>query len=189
MKLEPILQAVLLASDEPLSLDQLGQAFMDHERPGRAELRNALEALAESQASSGVRLLETGGGWRFVTAPEFTAYVARMRQEPPRRYSRALLETLALIAYRQPITRGEIENVRGVSVSSGIIRTIEERGWVRVVGHKDVPGRPALWATTRQFLDHFCLKSLNELPPIDAIEAHLGDLLDDTTEPHDGTNS
>lgn len=188
-QLRQIIEAALLAVDEPLSLERLGQVFLDHERPEPKRLRAALAEIELACQGRGFDLLETASGWRFVTAQTVAPWVARLWQEPPRKYSRALVETLALIAYRQPVTRGDIESIRGVSVSSGIMRTLEERSWVRVVGHKEVPGRPALYATTRQFLDHFGLKSLDELPPINAIEDGLVDLLSADTESNEGTNS
>ena len=188
-QLRQIIEAALLAVDEPLSLDRLGQVFLDHERPAPKRLRAALAEIEQACQGRGFSLIETASGWRFVTAEAVAPWVARLWQEPARKYSRALVETLALIAYRQPVTRGDIESIRGVSVSSGIMRTLEERRWVRVVGHKEVPGRPALYATTRQFLDHFGLKSLDQLPPINAIEDGLVDLLSANTESNEGTNS
>lgn len=187
--LRRVVEAALLASDEPLSIDRLAQLFADHERPAPARFRDALAEISQACQGRGFELVETASGWQFVTAVEVADYVARLWQEPPRKYSRALIETLALIAYRQPVTRGDIENIRGVSVSSGIMRALEERAWVRVVGHKNVPGRPALYATTRQFLDHFGLKSLDQLPAIDDLADEVEDLLTNTTEPHEGTDS
>ena len=188
-QLRQIIEAALMAVDEPMSLDRLGGIFLDHERPSPRRLRETLADIESSCQGRGFQLLQTASGWRFVTAPEVADFVGRLWQEPPSKYSRALVETLALIAYRQPVTRGDIESIRGVSVSSGIMRTLEERSWVRVVGHKEVPGRPALYATTRQFLDHFGLQSLDQLPPIDAIEDGLPDLLSGAMEPNEGTNS
>ena len=188
-QLRQIIEATLMAVDEPLSVDRLSNVFLDHERPAPKRINQALNEIQETCQGRGFELLQTASGWRFVTRPDVAPWVSRLWQEPPRRYSRALVETLALIAYRQPVTRTDIESIRAVSVSSGIMRTLEERQWIRVVGHKEVPGRPALYATTRQFLDHFGLKSLDELPPIDAIEDGMADLLSADTESNEGTNS
>lgn len=165
-KLKNIIEAALLAAGRPLGLDQLQGLFDDHERPERDAVRQALEQLAGEYEPRGVRLAEVASGWRIQIRQEYSEWLSRLWQERPPRYSRALLETLAMIAYRQPITRGEIEDIRGVSVSSSIMRTILDRGWVRVVGHRDVPGRPAMYATTRDFLDYFGLKTLDQLPTL-----------------------
>ncbi|NNG12842.1 MAG: SMC-Scp complex subunit ScpB [Halobacteria archaeon] len=170
--LKHILEAILLAAGRPLSLDQLLAMFSEEERPGRADIRKALAALEEDFADRGVELVQVASGYRIQVRQEMQLWVSRLWEERPARYSRALLETLALIAYRQPITRGEIEEVRGVSVSTSIMKTLLEREWVRVVGHRDVPGHPAMYGTTRQFLDYFGLKSLDELPSL----AELRDL-------------
>jgi len=178
-ELSAILEAVLLAAAEPLSLERLLGVFAERERPDRDTLRAALAELAAACAGRGVELAEVAGGFRLQVPAAFSPWVARLWEERTASYSRALLETLALIAYRQPITRGEIEAVRGVSLSGGIMKTLQERDWIKVVGHREVPGRPALYATTRAFLDHFNLKSLSELPPLaaprdlDAIGAEL----------------
>ncbi len=161
-----IVEAALLAAGEPLSLSRLATLFDDLERPSNDDLREALTRVAERCDDRGFELVEVAGGWRFQVRQNLSTWVGRLWQERPARYSRALLETLSLIAYRQPITRGEIEEIRGVAVSSNIIKTLQERDWVRVVGHRDVPGRPAMYATTRQFLDYFNMKSLEELPPL-----------------------
>ncbi|ROR32263.1 SMC-Scp complex subunit ScpB [Inmirania thermothiophila] len=176
-RLRNILEAALLAAGRPLSLDALAALFAEHERPPRGQLRACLEALAEEYAGRAVELKEVASGWRVQVRADYAPWVQRLWEERPARYSRALLETLALIAYRQPITRGEIEAIRGVAVSSNIIRTLLDRGWIRVVGHRDAPGRPALFGTTRAFLDHFNLRSLDELPTL----AELRDL--DAVEP------
>lgn len=165
-KLKNIIEAALLAAGRPLSIEHLQALFLDPERPDRAAVRAALAALEEDYANRGIRVFEVASGWRIQVRAEMADWLSRLWQERPARYSRALLETLALIAYRQPITRGEIEDVRGVSVSSNIMRTLMERGWVRIVGHRDVPGRPGMYATTREFLDYFGLKCLEELPPL-----------------------
>jgi segregation and condensation protein B len=165
-QLKNILEAALLAAGRPLSLEQLQALFPDHERPDRSGLKAALQALETDYAERGIQLIEVASGWRIQVRQEMAGWLSRLWQDRPARYSRALLETLALIAYRQPITRGEIEDVRGVSVSSNIMRTLLERGWVRVVGHRDMPGRPGIYATTREFLDYFGLKKLEDLPSL-----------------------
>lgn len=178
-KLKNIVEAALLAAGAPLSLDQLQRLFAEEEPPARDCLRDALKGLAADYEDRGIEIREVGSGFRIQTRTEVSEWVSRLWEERPPRYSRALLETLALIAYRQPITRGEIEEVRGVSVSTNIVKTLLEREWVRVVGHRDVPGKPAMYGTTRQFLDYFNIKNLNELPSlaeirdIDSINAEL----------------
>jgi segregation and condensation protein B len=164
--LKCILEAVLLAAGEPLDRAALAAVFEDTERPGDAELNQALIELGEDYAERGLELREVASGFRIQVREEVNPWVARLWEERPQRYSRAMLETLALIAYRQPITRGEIEEVRGVSVRSTIIRTLQEREWIRVVGHRDVPGKPALFGTTKVFLDYFNLSSLDDLPSL-----------------------
>ncbi|WP_233842764.1 SMC-Scp complex subunit ScpB [Dyella sp. 2HG41-7] len=168
-QLKPIIEAALLAASQPLTVAQLGELFVDEDEVDRSHIAMALEALAEECNGRGVELKEVGTGFRYQVRQGVHPWVSRMWTEKPSRYSRALLETLALIAYRQPITRPEIEQIRGVVVSSNIIKTLEEREWVRVVGHRDVPGKPALFGTTRIFLDYFNLKSLDELPPLSEI--------------------
>ena len=170
--LKLIIEALLLAAGRPLTLDQLLGMFEDREKPERNEVREAIKALQEDYAERGIDLVQVGGGFRIQVRETMQPWVARLWEEKPTRYSRALLETLALIAYRQPITRGEIESVRGVAVSTNIIKTLLEREWVHVVGHRDVPGRPAMYGTTRQFLNYFSLKSLDGLPSL----AELRDL-------------
>ncbi len=168
-KLKNILEASLLAANTPMSVQRLSAIFDEGEEVSRNDIARALESLAEDCTGRGIELVEVASGFRYQVRREVHAWVAKMWTERPSRYSRALLETLALIAYRQPLTRGEIEAVRGVSVSSNIIKTLEEREWIRVVGHRDVPGRPALFGTTREFLDYFNLKSLDELPTLSEI--------------------
>jgi segregation and condensation protein B len=168
-QLKPIVEAALLASTQPMTIVQLKAIFGEEEEVGTDELKAALDALAADCEGRGVELLEVASGWRYQVRREVHGWVSRMWAEKPSRYSRALLETLALIAYRQPITRPEIEQIRGVVVSSNIIKTLEEREWIRVVGYRDVPGRPALFGTTRTFLDYFNLKSLDNLPPLSEI--------------------
>jgi len=167
--IEHILEAALLAAGRPLSLDRLRELFDEDKLPGNEDLRKALAKLEKHYAKRAIELKEVASGWRLQVREAYTPWVSRLWEERPQRYSRALLETLALVAYRQPITRGEIEDIRGVAVSSQIVKTLLEREWVRIVGHRDVPGRPAMYATTRQFLDYFNLRSLNELPPLAAI--------------------
>ncbi|MCB1678703.1 MAG: SMC-Scp complex subunit ScpB [Halioglobus sp.] len=161
-----IVEAALLAAGRPLTVVQLAALFEEHERPDNAALREALTDVAARCEGRGFELLEVASGFRFQVRQHLSPWVARLWHERPQKYSRALLETLALIAYRQPITRGEIEEIRGVAVSSSIIKTLHEREWIRVVGHRDVPGRPAMYASTRQFLDYFNLKSLDQLPAL-----------------------
>ena len=164
--LERILEAALQAAGKPLSLERLRELFDEDQAPSLEQLRAALARLAQDCAGRSVELQEVASGWRLQVRNAYAPWVGRLWEERPQRYSRALLETLALIAYRQPITRGEIEEVRGVAVSSQIMRTLVDREWVRIVGHREVPGRPAMYATTRQFLDYFNLTSLAELPPL-----------------------
>ncbi len=168
-QLTRIVQALLLATKTPLMPDQLAAVFDEYQRPTLNKLREVLAILQQESVGSSQELVEVAGGFRYQIKADYAPWVSRLFDEKPPRYSRALLETLSLIAYRQPVTRGEIEDVRGVSVSSQIIRTLEEREWIRVIGHREVPGRPALFATTRHFLDYFNLKSLNELPALDAL--------------------
>jgi len=167
--LKQIVEAALLAAGEPLSLDALQALFLKEEQPQKKALREVVEALQDDYQGRGMELLEVGSGFRINVRAEYAPWVSRLWQERPARYSRALLETLALIAYRQPVTRGEIEEIRGVSVSTHIMKTLLEREWVRVVGQRDVPGRPSLYATTREFLDYFGLKGLDQLPTLQEI--------------------
>lgn len=166
MVLDDIVEAALLAAGEPLPLERLETLFLEEECPSRRDFRQVLERLQQRHSGGALELLETVSGYQLRIRPRLSQWVSRLWDERPQRYSRALLETLALIAYRQPVTRGDIEEVRGVSVSSSIMRTLAERGWIRVVGHRDVPGRPAVYATTRSFLDDFGLKTLDALPPM-----------------------
>jgi segregation and condensation protein B len=170
-----VIEAALLAAGAPLPVAELARLFDEGARPGTQQLQAALEALAAEYAGRGIELKHTAGGYRIVVRRELAAEISRLWPERAVRYSRALLETLALIAYRQPITRAEIEAVRGVAVNPNIIRTMIERNWVRVVGHRDVPGHPELLGTTREFLDYFGLKSLDELPPLAELKA-MGDI-------------
>lgn len=161
-----VIEAALMAAGKPMTLEQLAALFDEDYRPDKPAMKQAMADLSEMCEGRGFELKEIASGWRFQVRQELAPWVGRMWDEKPQRYTRALLETLALVAYRQPITRGEIEDIRGVSVSTNIIRSLQEREWVRVVGHRDVPGRPAMYATTRQFLDYFNLRNLDELPPL-----------------------
>src|SRR6266850_6934400 len=166
-----ILEAALLASPEPLQVLELKRLF-DQELNVET-LRKLLDELREEWSGRAVELVSLASGWRFQTRAEFQPYVERLMPEKAPRYSRAVMETLAIIAYRQPVTRGDIEDVRGVTVSAQIVQTLENRGWIDVVGHRETPGRPALYATTRQFLDDLGLRSLEELPPLEEIAKTL----------------
>lgn len=167
--LKLIAEGALLASSQPLSLDKLQSLFQQGGEPDNQQLREALTELQQDYAERAIELVEVASGWRVQVRSRYSQWVSKLWDEKPQKYSRALLETLSLIAYKQPITRGEIEEVRGVAVSSNITRTLLEREWVRIVGHREVPGRPALYATTRQFLDYFNLKSLEELPSLQEV--------------------
>jgi segregation and condensation protein B len=161
-----VIEAALLAAARPVSVAELQQIFDEQSRPTPKELRALLVQLAADYEGRGVEIKETANGFRFQVRPDFAREVSRLWPDRPRKYTRALLETLALIAYRQPITRAEIENVRGVAVNPEIVKTLMERSWVRVVGHRDVPGHPELLGTTSEFLDYFSLKSIEDLPPL-----------------------
>ncbi|GBO88012.1 SMC-Scp complex subunit ScpB [Marinobacter salsuginis] len=169
LRIQAIAEAALLAAGKPLSLDQLRELFSEEERPARQVMEHVMVLLEAACEGRGFELKKVASGYRLQVREEYAPWVGRLFEEKPQRYSRALLETLALIAYRQPITRGEIEDIRGVTVSSNIIRTLLEREWVRVVGHRDVPGRPAMYATTKQFLDYFNLMGLDQLPPLNEV--------------------
>jgi segregation and condensation protein B len=170
-ELKRVLEALLLSAREPLSLLELKRAFAD---PIESNvLRVLLDELRADWRDRPLELLQVASGWRFRTRGEYMPYLERLKPEKPPRYSRAVLETLAIIAYRQPVTRGDIEDIRGVSVATQVIRVLEERGWVDVVGHRDTPGRPALLATTKKFLDDLGLRSLAELPPLSQIDPNL----------------
>ena len=200
-ELAPLLEAFLLASGKPQSLERLFELFEEGERPEPSVFKKALELLRKSCDGRAFELKEVASGYRLQIREKYSPWVGRLWEERPQRYSRAMLETMALIAYRQPITRGEIEDVRGVAVNSHIVKTLLEREWIRVVGYRDVPGRPAMFATTKGFLDHFNLKSLDELPPLaelrelepdpildfdDApVPAHLQALADESAEPEE----
>lgn len=194
-RLKRILEGALLAAGKPMTVIQLESLFEEDEvRPARDEIKAALEDVASELKGRGFELLQVASGYRFQVCDDLAPWIGRLWEEKPQKYSRALLETLALIAYRQPITRGDIEEIRGVAVSSNIIRTLIDRDWVRVVGHREVPGRPAMYASTKIFLDYFNLKSLDQLPPLaeiqdlDNLTAELGlefreDVVADLVEP------
>lgn len=182
-QLQSIIEGALIASGRPLSILQLKQLFTEEEQPDTKAIRTTLIAIANHCQGRGFTLQEVASGFRFQAVESVAPWISRLWEEKPPKYSRALLETLALIAYRQPVTRGDIENVRGVAVSSPIIRTLLEREWVRVVGYKEVPGRPALFATTRHFLDYFNLKSLEELPKLAPIQSTTSLHNQDSTTP------
>lgn len=173
-QLKRIVEAALMAAGHPLTLVQINELFDEDQMPGVDAIANALAELQADCDGRGIELVEVASGWRYQIRTDTQPWVSRLWSERQTRYSRALLETLALIAYRQPITRAEIEQIRGVAVSTNIIKTMEEREWIRVVGHRDVPGKPAIFGTTKHFLDYFNLKSLDELPPL----AELRDLSD-----------
>jgi segregation and condensation protein B len=172
-----VIEAALLAAAAPLPVSELRKLF--EEDPGPDLIRRLLDALRAEWAAAerGAELVQLASGWRFQTRPEYQVYLDRLKEEKPPRYSRAVMETLAIIAYRQPVTRGDIEDIRGVAVSPNILKVLESRGWVDVVGHRDTPGRPALFATTRRFLDEMGLRSLTELPALTEIEKIM-DLVD-----------
>jgi segregation and condensation protein B len=166
-----VLETALLAAQDPLTLVDLRRLFEDD--IGADTLRRLLDELRLDWQGRGVELVNLASGWRFQTRPEYQQYLERLSHDKPPRYSRAVMETLAIIAYRQPVTRGDIEDIRGVTVSGNVIKTLEARGWIDTVGHRDVPGRPALYATTRAFLDDLGLRSLQELPPLEQISSTL----------------
>ena len=170
-----VLETALLAAAAPLPVGELRRLFEDD--PGPEAVRSALAELVDDWQGRGVELVQTAGGWRFQTRLEYQVHLDRLKQERPPKYSRAVLETLAIIAYRQPVTRGDIEDIRGVVVSTNVLKTLESRGWVDVVGYRDTPGRPGLYATTRKFLEDLGLRSLTELPPLTEIE-RIMDLVD-----------
>ncbi len=195
-KLQNILEAILISADKPLAVEKLLGFFQPEDLVNRNDVKKALFDIQQRFTTHGFELIETASGYRFQTKQEYKQWVTQHWDEKPAKYSRALLETLALIVYRQPITRAEIEDIRGVAVSSHIIKTLQERDWIRIVGHKEMPGRPALLGTTRQFLDYFNLKSLDEMPSLSEIQdidklypeldlkmrEELGDIEDDSMD-------
>lgn len=182
------IEALLMAADAPLSVDQLVRLVETSEAADKAAIRTALATLAARYAESAVDLVEVAGGWRFQVGPNYSALVARLWEERPPKLSRAMLETLVIICYRQPLTRSDIEAVRGVSVSTGIIRTLTEYDWIKIVGHREMPGRPALYATTQRFLDDFGVKRLADLPSlpeiknVDTLDAAVARLRDESPD-------
>jgi segregation and condensation protein B len=169
LPLKQIIEGAILAAEAPLSIDQLMRLF-EGDEPERVDVRDALQEIEQECEGRGFELKQVASGYRFQVRSSYGEWVSRLWKEKPPRYSRALLETLALIAYKQPITRGDVEEIRGVAVSTNIIRTLLEREWVRIVGHRDVPGHPALYATTKNFLDYFNLRNLDELPSLAEIK-------------------
>lgn len=169
-EIKHVLEAALLAAGRPLTLDNLGKLFGKRSQPDRGRLRHNLESLAADYEGRGIELKEVASGYRIQIKRSMSEWLIPLWEDRAPRYSRALLETLALIAYRQPLTRGEIEEVRGVAVTTNIVRTLLERSWVNIVGHRDVPGKPAMYATTREFLDHFGLKKLGDLPALSELK-------------------
>jgi segregation and condensation protein B len=169
-QLKNIIEAALLAAGRPLNVDKLQALFDANEQPPRQEVRAAVIELQADYAERGIEIAEVASGFRIQVKASMAPALEKLWEERPPRYSRALLETLSIIAYRQPVTRGEIENIRGVAVSTNIVRTLLERSWIRVVGHRDVPGRPAMFGTTREFLDYFGLKKLDDLPPLSELK-------------------
>lgn len=169
-QLKNIIEAALLAAGRPLNVDKLQALFSAAEQPARQEVRAAIMELQADYAERGIEITEVASGFRIQVKAAMAPALEKLWEERPPRYSRALLETLSIIAYRQPVTRGEIENIRGVAVSTNIVRTLLERSWIRVVGHRDVPGRPAMFGTTREFLDYFDLKKLDDLPPLSELK-------------------
>lgn len=163
--MKQVLEAALLTSSQPLSLDELLRLFAG--RMERATLRMLLDELRTDWQGRSLELVQVASGWRFQARPEYAPFIARLNPEKPQKYSRAAMETLAIIAYRQPVTRGDIEEIRGVAVNPNIIRQLQEREWIDIVGQRDVPGRPSLYATTKTFLDDLNLRSLAELPPLE----------------------
>lgn len=202
-KLQNILEAILISADKPLAVEKLLGFFQSEDLVNRNDVKKALFDIQQRFTTHGFELIETASGYRFQTKQEYKQWVTQHWDEKPAKYSRALLETLALIVYRQPITRAEIEDIRGVAVSSHIIKTLQERDWIRIVGHKEMPGRPALLGTTRQFLDYFNLKSLDEMPSLSEIQdidklypeldlkmrKELGDIEDDSMDEDQSENA
>jgi segregation and condensation protein B len=170
MEIKHIVEALLFAAKRPLSVAEIRQLFPEYDQPLSDEIKAALDAIGEDYRERPIELRRVASGYRFQVREAMSPWVARLFEEKPPKYSRALLETLAIIAYRQPATRGDIEDIRGVAVSSGILQTLLEREWIRIVAHKETPGRPALYGTTAQFLDDFNLTSLSELPPLQTIQ-------------------
>ncbi len=170
MEIKRIVEAIIFAANRPMTIKQIQQVFPEIEQPGTIEILGAIESITEDYRDRPIELKHVASGYRFQVRHELSRWISRLFEEKPPRYSRALLETLAIIAYRQPVTRGEIEDIRGVGVSSSIIQTLLERDWIKVVAHKEVPGRPGLYGTTKQFLDYFNISTLNDLPTLQEIQ-------------------
>lgn len=180
-EIKAIIEALLMNASKPLTIEQIQAVFDEWQRPGREQVRAALVELAKDYESRAIELKSLASGYCLQTKQQYSPWISRLYAEKPARYSRALLETLAIIAYRQPVSRADIEDVRGVAVSSSILKTLLEREWIRVAGHRDVPGKPAVYVTTKSFLDYFNLSSLNELPGLDEITDSL--VVTATTQP------
>ncbi len=165
-KLTQIIEAILLSASRPLNIQEIGSVFDEQEKPSKDEIRSALNNIEESCTDRGIELKKVSSGYRLQVRQSLSGYVAKLWEEKPQRFSKATMETLALIAYRQPITRGEIEEIRGVTIGTQLMRGLMERNWVKVVGQRDVPGRPSLYSTTKEFLDYFNLQHLRELPDL-----------------------
>jgi len=181
MDIKHIVEALLFAAHRPMSCKQIQQVFPELEQPELADIQSAIDAIAADYQPRPIELKLVASGYRFQVKAELSHWVTRLFEEKPPKYSRALMETLAIIAYRQPVTRGDIEDIRGVSVSSSIIQTLLEREWIKVIGQKAVPGRPSLYGTTKQFLDYFNLSTLNELPTLTEIQQLDESILDNPT--------
>lgn len=165
-RLKNIVEALLMSAIDPLSLEGISQAFSEHEKPEQQAILAAIDELMKHYQSSSLELIEKASGWQFQTRKEFSPWIQRLHAERPSKYSKAFMETLAIIAYKQPVSRGDIENIRGVATNSNVMRTLLEKEWIKVNGYRDVPGKPALYVTTAQFLDDFNIKHLDELPPL-----------------------
>jgi segregation and condensation protein B len=166
-----ICEAILMAASEPLSIEKIMTLFSEENKPDKEEIKKALNDLVQDYQQRAIELKKTASGYRFQVRRQYSDWIYNLLKEKPTKYSRALLETLAIIAYRQPVTRADIEDIRGVAVSSSMIKTLQERSWIRIVGHRDIPGKPAIYATTREFLDYFNLKSLDELPSLQDVKS------------------
>ncbi len=181
MDIKHIVEAILFAAHRPMTCKQIQQVFPELEQPDLADIQVAIDAIADDYQPRPIELKQVASGYRFQVKAELSHWVARLFEEKPPKYSRALMETLAIIAYRQPVTRGDIEDIRGVSVSSSIIQTLLEREWIKVIGQKPVPGRPSLYGTTKQFLDYFNLSTLTELPTLAEIQSLNESIIDNPT--------
>lgn len=170
ISLKMIVEALLMSAIEPLNIEGIQQAFSEQEKPSRQDIRTVLDELCQDYQPSSLELIEKASGWQFQTRKELSPWIQRLHAERPAKYSRAFMETLAIIAYRQPVSRGDIENIRGVATNSNVMRALLEREWIKVNGYRDVPGKPALYVTTAKFLDDFNIKNLEELPPLSTIE-------------------